>query len=169
MLRKVSQGFTLTELMVVVAIVGILAAIAIPAYNNYTAKAKFTEVILAADPAKTAVSTCAATGDCISNGNINIFGGSPTGATGYVTPCGQFLSIDAIAGLAFCATPSPPFTPTKYAAAMWVANGGQIAVQATQTNDLHGETFVLLPTYSGGRVDWAESGTCLTRAGGAIC
>ena len=56
MLKKVQQGFTLIELMIVVAIIGILAAIAIPAYQDYTIRAKVTEGIGLADAAKTAVS-----------------------------------------------------------------------------------------------------------------
>ena len=51
------QGFTLIELMIVVAIIGILAAIAIPAYTNYTNKARFAEAILAASALKTDVAT----------------------------------------------------------------------------------------------------------------
>lgn len=50
------QGFTLIELMIVVAIIGILAAIAIPAYQDYTVRAKMSEAITAAAPAKTGVS-----------------------------------------------------------------------------------------------------------------
>lgn len=53
------KGFTLIELMIVVAIIGILAAIALPAYNNYTNKAKFTEVVNATAAAKSAVEVCA--------------------------------------------------------------------------------------------------------------
>jgi type IV pilus assembly protein PilA len=55
MFKKVQQGFTLIELMIVVAIIGILAAIAIPAYQDYTIRAKVTEGLSVADSAKTSV------------------------------------------------------------------------------------------------------------------
>ena len=54
-MKKVQQGFTLIELMIVVAIIGILAAIALPAYQDYTVRAKMSEVILAASSGRTAV------------------------------------------------------------------------------------------------------------------
>ena len=57
---KKQKGFTLIELMIVVAIIAILAAIALPAYSDYTKKAKVSEVILAASAARTAVAEYAA-------------------------------------------------------------------------------------------------------------
>jgi type IV pilus assembly protein PilA len=55
MKRSIQQGFTLIELMIVVAIIGILAAVALPAYSDYTKKAKVAEVVLAASSCRTSV------------------------------------------------------------------------------------------------------------------
>lgn len=55
-MKAIQKGFTLIELMIVVAIIGILAAVALPAYQDYTVRAKMSEVILAASGMKTSVS-----------------------------------------------------------------------------------------------------------------
>ena len=54
-MKRIQKGFTLIELMIVVAIIGILAAVALPAYSDYTKKAKMAEVILAASACRTAI------------------------------------------------------------------------------------------------------------------
>jgi type IV pilus assembly protein PilA len=65
MARKAQQGFTLIELMIVVAIIGILAAIAIPAYQDYIARAQVSEAFAMADGVKVAIAEeCQNTGTC---------------------------------------------------------------------------------------------------------
>ena len=77
-MKRVQQGFTLIELMIVVAIIGILAAVALPAYQDYTTRAKISEVIVMASPAKLAVAETTS-----SLGALNLV--TPSG-TGYVFP-----------------------------------------------------------------------------------
>ena len=64
-----SKGFTLMELLIVIAIIGILSTIALPTYRSYTGKARFSEVILATAPYKTAVSLALQEGDPINDLN----------------------------------------------------------------------------------------------------
>jgi type IV pilus assembly protein PilA len=94
MLKQVQKGFTLIELMIVVAIIGILAAIAIPAYQDYTIRAKVTEGIGLADAAKTAVSEAYQAGDIAGVGSLSTgWSSTPTkyvsgvtiGTTGVIT------------------------------------------------------------------------------------
>ena len=64
-MKQVQKGFTLIELMIVVAIIGILAAVALPAYQDYTVRARVSEVILAASSCRTSVT------DAVSNASVD--------------------------------------------------------------------------------------------------
>jgi type IV pilus assembly protein PilA len=134
-MKQVQKGFTLIELMIVVAIIGILAAVAIPAYSNYTKKAKFVEVTQATQALKTAVEVCAqdmgSVADCSSGTN-----GVPTnvGASG------------------------------KYVLSVATAANGVITATANTTFDSATVTaYSLTPTYSATTgVSWIAGGNCLT-------
>lgn len=75
------QGFSLIELMIVVAIIGILAVIAIPSYQNYTKRARFTEVMAATAPFKTAVSLALQQGERLAELNNGAHGIPPEPAS----------------------------------------------------------------------------------------
>lgn len=140
--KKAQQGFTLIELMIVVAIIGILASVALPAYQNYTKKAKFTEVVIGTSGLKTAVELCAQ-----DLGTVTGCTGVAAGATTGTGLRWGLINVAAAGNISSIST-----------------TDGVITATAITTNGLNGETYILTPTFAAGKVTWAVSGTCQAAA-----
>lgn len=137
---KTQKGFTLIELMIVIAIIGILAAVAVPQYGQYTKRAKFSEVITATASAKTAVTLCYQ-----EQNDITLCDG---GAAGTGVPADVTTAQGVIATLA-------------------TADG---VITATATNEVDGSTYILTPVGTddmataptgGEPMGWTVTGTCV--------
>ncbi len=94
MKRSMQKGFTLIELMIVVAIIGILAAVALPAYQDYTVRAKVSELVLAASSGKVAIAEAAQSGVAMNNASLAV----TTQASKYVASVG-YAGTDASNGV----------------------------------------------------------------------
>jgi len=131
------KGFTLIELMIVVAIIGILAAVAIPAYQDYTARAKIAEIATLAAGDKTRLVE-----------HYNLEGSWPTAATDPTSPSG----ITAKANSA-------------YISGVDLKSNGVIeyTIAGVRANDPDGKTITYTPTDNGGNVSWACASTASSK------
>lgn len=146
---KKQSGFTLIELMIVVAIVAILAAVALPAYQNYTRKAAFTELVAAAGAAKTAVEVCSQT----TATDVTTFVSDCVPGTGGVAKNGIPANITASGAPNYIGVATAASGASNVAITVTTATGVKAPIKTT-------DTFTLTGTRgANGQVTWVKKCT----------
>jgi len=154
MTRSIQKGFTLIELMIVVAIIGILAAVALPAYQDYTIRAKVVEGISLASSAKSAVEENAAQGSPFNNGWVQP--GSTTNVSAVAIDTAAGLVTITFGGSIDSGGKTMVFTPTST-----IAGGTAVPLLGTASSSN-------IPT--GGSVAWdCTTGTLTQKYRPAAC
>ncbi len=157
-MKKVQKGFTLIELMIVVAIIGILAAVALPAYQDYTTRSRVSEGLALASEAKVVVMDNAANASPAANGGLAAGYPASTAFDGVLTPCNAAGDCTQTIGAADGTAGSPNVNTLTIASATGVITIAYTTrLQPDTTNQL-----VLVPTANGNALDAG------TRPAGAI-